>query len=64
MKIKTLYADGHGVLNIGDAIEYLSGVVSEIKEYGEFYEVRYANSKLVSRINKSYVFQVDLTEED
>ena len=64
MKIKTLHADEHGVFNIGDAIKYSSRVVSEIKEYGEFYEVRYANSKLVSRINKSYVFQVDLTEEE
>lgn len=63
MKIKTLFADEHGVFNIGNAIQYSSNVVSEIKEYGEFYEVRYANSKLVSRINKSYVFQVDLTEE-
>ena len=64
MKIKTLYAEEHGVLNIGDTIKYSSRVVSEIEEYGEFYEVRYANSKLVSRINKSYVFQVDLTEEE
>lgn len=64
MKIKTLYADEHGVFNIGNAIQYSSWFVSEIKEYGEFYEVRYENSKLVSRINKSYVFQVDLTEEE
>ena len=64
MKIKTLHADEHGVFNIGNAIKHSSRVVSEIKEYGEFYEVRYENSKLVSRINKSYVFQVDLTEEE
>lgn len=63
MKIKTLHADEHGVFNIGNSIQYSSNVVSEIKEYDEFYEVRYSNSKLVSRINKSYVFQVDLTEE-
>lgn len=63
MKIKTLFADELGVFNIGDAIKYSSSVVSEIKEYDEFYEVRYENSNLVSRINKSYVPRVDLTEE-
>ncbi|MBJ7678441.1 hypothetical protein HAU87_09295 [Weissella confusa] len=64
MKIKTLHADEHGVFNIGNSIQYSNSVVSEIKEYGEFYEVRYANSKLVSHINKTYVFRVDLMEED
>lgn len=64
MKIKTLHTDERGVFNVGNSMNYSSKVVSEIKEYGEFYEVRYANSKLVSRINKSYVFQVDLTEEE
>lgn len=64
MKIKTLYADELGVFNVGNAAKYSSRIVYEIKEYGEFYEVRYENSKLISRINKSYVLQVDLTEED
>lgn len=64
MKIKTLHADEHGVFNIGDAIKYSSRVVSEINEYDEFYEVQYSNSKLVSHINKTYVFRVDLIEED
>lgn len=63
MKIKTLYADKYGFFNVGESILLSSRIVSEINEYDEFYEVRYSNSKLVSRINKSYVFQVDLTEE-
>lgn len=63
MKIKTLYADELGVFNVGNAIKYSREVVSEINEYDEFYEVRYENSNLVSRINKSYVSRVDLTEE-
>lgn len=37
---------------------------AEGNEYDEFYEVRYSNSKLVSHINKTYVFRVDLMEED
>lgn len=62
MKIRTLFAGKLGVFNIGDAVKYTSMTVSEINEYDEFYEVLYENSKLVSRINKSYVAQVDLEE--
>lgn len=64
MKIKALHADKCGFFNVGESILLSSRIVSEINEYDEFYEVRYANSKLVSHINKSYVFQVDLTEEE
>ena len=63
MKIIKLYADEDIVFNVGESVGLSSRIISEINEYDEFYEVRYSNSKLVSRINKSYVFQVDLTEE-
>lgn len=64
MKIKALHADKYGFFNVGESILLSSRIVSEINEYDEFYEVRYSNSKLISRINKSYVFQVDLMEEE
>ena len=64
MKIIRIYADEDIAFNVGDSVGLSSRIISEINEYDEFYEVRYANSKLVSRINKSYVFQVDLTEEE
>ncbi len=63
MKIKTLHADKYGFFNVGDSFLLSSRIVSEINEYDEFYEVRYSNSKLVSHINKTYVFRVDLMEE-
>ncbi|MEC0099591.1 hypothetical protein P4621_26390 [Priestia aryabhattai] len=64
MKIIKLYADEDIVFNVGESVGFSSRIVSEINEYDEFYEVRYSNSKLVSHINKTYVFRVDLMEED
>ena len=64
MKIIRLYADEDIVFCVGESVGYSSGIVSEINEYDEFYEVQYSNSKLVSHINKTYVFRVDLMEED
>ncbi|WAX18101.1 hypothetical protein WC29P2_00026 [Weissella phage WC29P2] len=64
MKIIRLYADEDTAFNVGQSVGLSSRIISEINEYDEFYEVRYSNSKLVSHINKTYVFRVDLTEED
>lgn len=63
MKIIRIYADEDTAFNVGQSVGLSSRVISEINEYDEFYEVRYSNSKLVSHINKTYVFRVDLTEE-
>ena len=63
MKIIRIYADEDIAFNVGDSVGLSSRIISEINEYDEFYEVRYSNSKLVSHINKTYVFRVDLTEE-
>ena len=63
MKIIRIYADEDTAFNVGESVGLSSRIISEINEYDEFYEVRYSNSKLVSHINKSYVFRVDLTEE-
>ena len=64
MKIIRIYADEDIAFNVGDSVGLSSRIISEINEYDEFYEVRYSNSKLVSHINKTYVFRVDLMEED
>lgn len=64
MKIIKLYAYEDIVFNVGESVGLSSRVISEINEYDEFYEVRYSNSKLVSNINKTYVFRVDLMEEE
>lgn len=64
MKIIRIYADEDTAFNVGQSVGLSSRIISEINEYDEFYEVRYSNSKLVSHINKTYVFRVDLTDED
>lgn len=64
MKIDRLFVRDGGQYWVGYFSPTSSMTISEINERADFYEIHYKNSKMISQVNKAFIYQVDLVEVD